>query len=518
MPPATTGELTPVKEFSRIAAANNPTRTAFGNGLDGRRLTWPEFEDESVRAANGLRAHVGQGDRVAFLCGQSLEHAVLFNGALKAGCVVSNLHTRAAPATVESCVDALRPRVLVVDEDTADFYRERVRGRLSADVGTVVTTGEPEHGERSLDALTADAGTDPPDVRTGEDDIVAVMWTSGTTGDPKGWCHTNRSLFMRAMGLSRSLEVDRPTRQPNVFTPSFAAWYSVLLPAMLSGATTFFLEAWDPERYLRAIDDLSLTTGLLVPTMWRAILRLDALEDYDTSSLASVTSAGERLDAATLDGLRDHLCPTVKNMYAATEAIVAVITDAELDEARVESVGKPVQGVEARVVDPDGSVDDAVPTGEVGEVVVRAPDAPVWAWGETETAAASFEDGWWRTGDLGHRDADGFLYLEGRTDLMILSKGVKVYPGPVEDRLNAHPGVREAAVVGVEDEEYGERVTAIVDRSDPEVTADDLDEWCLESDELARIERPRTYRFVEGPLPRTASGKLDRLAAKGALD
>ena len=510
-----TVEVPPIKDLSRVAAENNPNKTAFGSGIDGRTVTWGEFDAESNRAANAFRERLGQGDRVALLCENSLNHTILWNGALKAGCTVSNLHVRASPNTLQYCIDSFRPRALVVDEDTAEFFEERIRDKISTDLDIVVTTGEPRaEYEQSIESFTDDQPTTEPDVRVREDDTAVVMWTSGTTGKPKGWCHTNRGLYLRAMALVDVYELNRPARQPHVFTPSFAAWYSVMLPALVSGASTYFLSTWDPEDYLQLIEDKELTTALLVPTMWRELLNLESFDEYDVDSLDVITSAGEVLDATTLRKLRENVCEVVKNSYAATEAYATVMTNEELNESRVESVGKPVPGVQIRIVDPEGTYKDVKPTGEVGEIAIRAPDCPVWAWNRTRKTEEVFEDGWWYSGDLGYRDDEGFLYIEGRTDFQIMSKGIKVFPTPVEERLNAHPGVNESAVVGVDDEEFGEKVTAYVYASDPDLTAEDLDEWCLESDDLARMERPRTYHFVDEELPRTSTGKLDRLTTK----
>jgi acyl-coenzyme A synthetase/AMP-(fatty) acid ligase len=499
-------------ELSEIAAENTSHSLAFGDGIRGPQATWEEFDHRSNQAANAFSEYVAQGDRVGFLCENSLDHVTLWNGAVKAGCAVSNLHIRASPQTVAHCIDKLRPRVLVVDGETSSFFEDRVRDRITTDLDAVVTTDETQTDyEESVETFLQDTESTPPDVNVSEDDLAAVLWTSGTTGQPKGWCFTHRALYLRASTIVDVLEVNRSTRQPSVFTPSFAAWYSTVLPALISGASTYFLSSWDPEEYLRMIESHELTTALLVPTMWREILGLESLETYDRSSLEAITSAGEVLDATTLERLRENICEVVKNSYAATEMYGTVMTNRELTEERVESVGKPVPGVRIRVVDPEGSYADTLPPGEVGELAINAPDLPAWAWGDTPKTEESFEDGWWYSGDLGYKDEAGFIYLEGRDDLMILSKGIKVYPTPIEERLNNHPEVEESAVVGIEDEEFGEKVTAYVHAPEGSVTAEELDEWCLESEELARMERPREYRFVDDHLPRTATGKLDRL-------
>ncbi|SDX95136.1 class I adenylate-forming enzyme family protein [Halobellus clavatus] len=512
---SSTVEVPAVKDLSRIAAENNPDKTAFGDGVDGETVTWREFDDRSNRAANAFRQYVGQGDRIAYLCENSLEHTILWNGGLKAGCTVSNLHIRASPNTLQHCIDSLRPKVLVVDESTSEIFDERLQDKITTDLDAVVNVGEPQTAyEEGMESFLEGRSETEPDVRVLEDDTAVVMWTSGTTGEPKGWCHTNRGLYFRANALVSVYDLHRTARQPHVFTPSFAAWYSVTLPALVSGATTYFLSSWDPEAYLRMIDEHDLTSALLVPTMWREVLNLDSFDEYDLSSLDGVMSAGEVLDATTLNRLRENVCDVVKNSYAATEAYATVMENAELTEERVESVGKPVPGVQVRIIEENGTYKDPKPPGEVGEIAVRAPDCPVWAWERTEKTEDVFEDGWWYSGDLGYKDEKGFIYLEGRTDLMIMSKGIKVYPSPIEERLNAHPDVNESAVVGVEDEEYGEKVTAYVYADDPDLTAEELDEWCLESDEIARMERPREYHFVDRSLPRTSTGKLDRLSAR----
>lgn len=513
-----TVETPSLSELSKIAAENNPNRIAFGDGIDGEVVTWSEFDAASKQAAHAIREYAAQGDRVAFLCESSVEHATLWNGALKAGCVVSNLHVRGSASTIQSCIDSLRPRILVVGEETSEFFETEVRDRLTTDLDAVVTTDEPlAEYEQSSESFRSGRPDTEPDVRVQEDDIAAVTWTSGTTGEPKGWCQTNRGLILRGMKLANKKGTTRLTRVPNVFTPSFAAWYSTMIPTMLANGSTFFQKSWDPEKYVELIQERSLTSCILVPTMWREILRLETLEQYDLDSLVTVESAGETLDTTTLKRLQEDICESVSQAYAATEVVGTSISAPEMDERRIDSVGKPLLGTRIRVIERDGSPNDTMPPGEIGEVIIKGSDAAVWVWGDTAKTEESFEDGWWHSGDLGYKDEDGYLYIEGRDDNMILSKGIKVFPTPIEERLNAHPDVVESAVVGVQDAEYGERVTAAVYRSDPELTADDLDEWCLDSSDLSRLERPRQYHFTDEPLPRTSSDKLDRATLQQML-
>ena len=490
-------------ELSTVNAENNPERTAFVDGE--REVTWEAFDEESRRAASGFETLVDQGDRVAFLCESSVDHAVLWNGALKTGAIVTNLHYRASTDTIAYCVDATTPKVLVVDAAFSEFVAEDLLDALSYVPPEVVVIGEPTYDhETSADAFTAEPPVDP-DVSLAEDDIAVIGWTSGTTGRPKGWCHTHRSVVLKGM----SQNISRTTRRITTTTPSFMAWYNNVIPITLAGGSLIFVEKWDPKVWAERVQEHGATMAGMVPTMWREVLDMEDLDDYDLSSLESITFTGEKISVERLRRLRSEICQNVKNAYASTELNVATMGAAEMTDERIESVGKPDGGTRVRIVDPGGDPDDTLDPNEVGEIIVKGPDCPVWVWKDTETTKAEFTDGWWYSGDLGYKDEEGYLYVEGRKDFIITTKGVSFNPLPVEDRLTEHPAVEEAVVVGVDDEEYGQLVTAIV-KSSGEVDGDDLDQWCLDSDEVADYQRPREYEFVDRTIARTTTGKLDR--------
>lgn len=506
-----TVELPTLGELPKIAAENNPHVLAFAD--EDESVTWGEFEERSLLAADAFADHVRQGDRVAILSHSSVATTVAWSGALKAGAIVSFVHSKAAPETVRYSIDELRPEVLVVHEDLAGFLVDRVWADLREDP-TVVVIGEPTtEFDRSLDSFLAGAEAKAPDVLLSEDDVAIVAWTSGTTGTPKGWCHTHRSVMLK--GLRR--RVDRGIKRLSSTSTSFMAWYASVLPPMLAGGSVIYLPDWDPKRWAVKVEEYEITHAGMVPTMWRAVLDLD-LSEYDFSSLERITFVGEKMDRATLDRLRAEVCENVVNAYSSTELTIALNTAEEMSGERIESVGKPSGGTRVRIVEPDGDPNDVLPPGEPGEIIVKGADAPVWAWGDTATATSAFRNGWWFSGDMGYKDEEGYLFLEGRKDFMIKSKGVKVFPAPIEDRLNDHAGVSEAVVVGIEDEEFGQKVTAVVKRSDEAVTAETLDAWCLDTSDVARFERPREYVFVDESLPRTPSRKLDRKTVIERLD
>lgn len=509
-----TNQLPTVNELSAQNAAKNQRGIAFEDGDES--VTWDEFERRSLRTANGFLEYVSKGDRVAYYCDSSVRHAQYVNGALKAGCIVTNLHTSSSAHSLRHCLRETRPRVVVVDEALAGDLAEKLDEDTHKSISTIVVLGEAtREDEESATEFLRGATTETPDVIVNEDDIVVIGWTSGSTGVPKGWCHTNRSMYLKGMELGTRPGFDRTGQILTVNKPSFLVWFSLFTKSMLGCESTYYLQEWDPERWLDIVEERGITQSTLVPTMWRDVLDVDP-ESYDLSSLRMITSTGEKLSPATLRGLRDRICNNISQTYGSTEIHSTVLYNDELTEDRIESVGKPQAGTVVRIVEPDGPLDEELPPNETGEIVVHSPDCPVWAWGDSETTAEEFEDGWWRSGDLGYKDEEGFLYIEGRSDFMIKSMGVKIMPAAIEEALSEHPKVKNAIVVGVPDEEYGERVTAIVDGSEDRPTEEELDQWCLDSERVADHERPRAYYMVD-TVEKTSSGKVDRLATMDKL-
>lgn len=502
-------QLPPIKDLSRHNAARSGGDVAFED--PNQSVTWNTFERESCRAANAFRAYAGRGDRIAYYCESSVDHTILFNGGMKAGCTVTNLHTNTSPQNLRYCLNEIRPTVVVVDEDLSGEFFECADADALQSVSAIVTIGEAQSSEAiGMASFLDGADETDPDVLVEEDDLLVIGWTSGSTGRPKGWCHTNRTMYLKGMELGSRPGFDRTGTMLLVNKPSFLVWFSLYTKAVLGGEATYYLPDWDATRWLDLVEAKGITQSTLVPTMWREVLDRDH-EARDLSSLHSIVSTGEKLSPTTLRALRSHICDNVSQTYGSTEIHSTVLYNDELTEDRIESVGKPQAGTELRIIEPDGTPDDVKPRGETGEIIVKSPDAPAWVWGDTEKTHQQFRDGWWYSRDLGYRDDDGFLYIEGRADFMIKSKGVKIVPAPIEAALNDHDNVENAIVVGTPDEEFGQKVTAIVRAVDDELSADDLDEWCLEHDGVANHERPRSYQFVD-EIDRTPSGKLDRIS------
>jgi acyl-CoA synthetase (AMP-forming)/AMP-acid ligase II len=278
-----------------------------------------------------------------------------------------------------------------------------------------------------------------------------------------------------------------------------------------AGAKVAFMTHWDPNDFLRTVQDERCTHAFLAPTMWRMLLR-QGRGDYDLSSITSAGFAGEPMDTATLREIRERISPNIFNIYGSTEsgscsAGTVMFPHDLADESRIDSVGRPMLNADIRIIKPGGTADDVLPPGEEGEVLIRGPSVAAGIWYRPALARKVFEGPWWHSGDIGVIDQDRYLYLRGRIDDMIISGGINILPSLVEDAVMSHPAVSEAAVIGVPDASWGQRVVAVVVRRG-EVTLEQLDAYVKQSD-LAAYARPREYRFVD-ELPKGNTGKVSR--------
>jgi long-chain acyl-CoA synthetase len=301
----------------------------------------------------------------------------------------------------------------------------------------------------------------------------------------------------------------------NAFGTGFMGWENVTLTNVATASTTVF-HSRDIERVAELMERERLTRVSLITTPWRILLRSGNLEKYDTSSVESAGVSGEPITPDLYQELRETVTETVGTGYGLTETMGSgtSLPSRFIDEDTIDSVGKPGLTCDVRVIEPGSQDPDAtLPDGDVGEVIINGPSVCSEVYGDPELSADLFhEDGWVFTGDRGTIE-DGFLYLKGRSDNMIISGGINVYAERVESVLESHPGIVEVAIVGTSHETWGEAVKAYVIRSDDELTAADLETWCTESDDLADYQRPREYEFVT-ELPRNNPGKLDRAALR----
>lgn len=474
------------------AGARHGTRVAL---VDERgTLTWGELDRRSNAVARGLAGlGVEPGDTVAVMCRNHRGFVDATAALAKLGAHTLYLNTSFAGPQLREVTAREAASTLILDEDFVPL--------LDGDgVRTVAAwTDDPPPGGPTLDALAAgDPTPPPPPPEPGR----TVILTSGTTGSPKGASRAQRTGASSAVALLERI----PYRSGDtmvIAAPLFHSWgFGNLMVAMVLGSTIVLARRFDPEATLAAVAHHRATVLVAVPVMLQRILELPAAtrRRYDTSSLRVVPLSGSAIPGRLAPRFMDEFGDVVYNLYGSTEVAWATIaTPADLRDAP-STAGRPPWGTEVRIVGPDGG---DLPVGATGRIFVRND-----ALFEGYTSGDSKEtiDGFMSTGDTGHFDADGRLFVDGREDEMIVSGGENVYPHEVEDLLALHPDVEEAAVVGVPDPEFGARLKAyVVRRAGASIDTDGVRAHVRAN--LARFKVPRDVEFV-ATLPRNATGKV----------
>jgi acyl-CoA synthetase (AMP-forming)/AMP-acid ligase II len=355
----------------------------------------------------------------------------------------------------------------------------------------------------------------------GVDDMAAIVLSSGSTGVPKGVVHTQRSLVASARAASdvygRVSQLDATA----VFMgTSFAAWMNVVLPFVAARAKIVFRGRFTPEEFVAVLENEAITVAPAVPTMWR--MALAAKPDRARLSLRTAMMSGEPGNAHGIAAIRAGLCDHVVAAYLSTEgACASAIVADERDlavPARADCAGYPIPGGEVRIVDPNGGIDDALPAGTVGEVAVRSASVASGYWKDPDLTGRRFVDGWWRSGDLGVREADGVVRLRGRMDNLINSGGIKVHAEEVELALLRMPAVAQAAVIGLPDDRWGQRIEAfVVLAAGASASEAAIIETCRAEGYLAAVKLPKRVHFITA-LPRSPTGKVFRPGLRAIME
>ena len=505
-----------LRDLIRRAAEKWPDKDAVVD--DVARYSYGELRECVVRMAKLLHAlGVNKGDRVALLMPPSTSHVIALFGAIELGAIPVALHVRESDALLRKVLEELAPSLLVYDgafSNRLDSIKQTETG-IRAYVRSIsgITPDAEMRAEnevtipRDLEAYQPDLEIEPAAM----DDTAVIALSSGTTGVPKGVMHTHRTLVASGRYGVKYMMADENACGLNVFTTAFIGWYNCTLPFLYGGSKIVYLPEWSPAKVLATIAAEQVSVCFLVPTMWRAVLR-EVNDSTDLSSLRRIGYAGEMMDRSTVMRLREEISPSIINTYGTTETgswagCTVMLPEDYRDLNRLESVGRPGEGVELRVIEPGGRVDQQLPPGTDGEIIIRGPSVASSFWKRAELTAKVFENGWWRSGDVGMLDDEGYLYLRGRVDDMIISGGINVLPTQVEEVLLQHPAVSECLVIGVPDEEWGERITAFIVATE-EISEQELRNH-VERSELSSYKKPRQYRFLES-LPRGNTGKANR--------
>jgi acyl-CoA synthetase (AMP-forming)/AMP-acid ligase II len=487
-----------VTNFVDFAARDAPVKPAVGD--DSALLTYAELVERAAGAADALSSlGVGAGDRVGICLPNGVPFLVAHLGAMRLGAVSVPVNTGFTTPQVRYVLDTADAAALVTDESFADLA-ERFEAGLTVD-------GSAGH---DFGALVDEADTEFEVVPRRSDELAEVVFTSGTTGRPKGVRHTHGNLVANANGVVKYLDLGRSDVGLTACQCFHVTGLNVTtVPLLFGRAENRMLPAWDPEAALGAIQDHGVTYTFLTPSMLIDVLDYEGAAHFDTTTLDLVGVGGAPMPTGRIDEAEELLgCPVLEG-YGMTET-TPLAAFSRPDDSRVHgSVGPPaLEVVTLRVEDPDTG--EAVEPGERGELLWRGDTVtPGYERPHHDAEAFVERDGdrWLRSGDIGYRDEDGRLFVLDRREDMFTTGCADVFPREIEQVLYELDGVGGAAVIDGRDDLRGAVVTAIVRRTDPSLSAAEIREAC--EAQLEEYEVPQHVEFVED-LPTTATGKVDR--------
>ncbi len=471
------------------------------------RESWTGLSRNLNRFANAMLGHgIVRGDRVVVLMSNGLPMVHALFGVMNAGAVSVPINLSVSDDAVLRMVQDAGAHAVVATPD----QRARIdglRGQLAGDVGLFVLAGEAMPGWIAWDDFLAGHEAADPAVAIADDDLLNIIYSSGTTGVPKGIAHTHRGRRDWAYDLAVALRYHGGARTlVTIGLYSNISWVAMLC-TLLAGGTLVVQQRFDDAGFLEAVQQERITHTAMVPVQFQRVIERMRAVDCDVSSMQAMMSCGSPLHAALKQEIFRRFPCGVIELYGLTEGVVTTL-DPEDADGRWSSVGKPLLGTDIRLVDADGR---EVPRGDCGEIVARGritmpgyynrPDA-------SHEATLVDERGrrWLRTGDIGRLDEDGFLYIVDRKKDMILSGGQNVFPGDIESVMLGHPDVAEVAVIGVASDRWGETpVAVVVLRAGAQVAAEALVAWTNE-----RVGRQQRISRValRDSLPRNANGKI----------
>ncbi|MBN9390359.1 MAG: long-chain-fatty-acid--CoA ligase [Chloroflexi bacterium] len=485
------------------------------------KITWAEFDRRAFRLAASLsQLGLKKGDRVGVLMSNGYRYLEAYYALPRLGAIIVPLNTRYAPAEFAFVLNDCAATALLIEDTFLPLY-EKFGPRLET-VQTLVFTSKtasyaPE-GMLDYEGLIADSPGAAffQDVRSEPDDTVGLFYTGGTTGRSKGVMLSHKNLIANALNSAAVSDISTRTVYCHVAPMFHIADASSIVTYTMMGACHTFLPRFDAVQALETIQRERVSHIGLVPTMINLLVQVPTIKDYDLSSLKLIFSGGSPTPVEVLRKFRQLLPCKLRQGYGMTEASPGVTTldwetllravDAPPDspESRIMlSCGIPGTNVEIRILNDQG---EEIRPGEIGEIVARGPNIMKGYWNLPEETARVLRDGWYYTGDLATIDEENFVYIVDRKKDMIISGGENIYSAEVENALYAHPAVLEAAVIGVPDQKWGERVHAvIVLKPGYEATEDELVKVCRE--QISGYKIPRSLEFLP-EMPKSGAGKI----------
>ncbi len=488
-----------LQKNARDPGLRHKTAIIYGNCT----LTYSELNDRCNRFANGLLGlGVRKGDRIGVLSRNSAVYVALYFALAKLGAIMVPVNFWYRSREVRYTLQQSGARGLIFHCRFADVVAGV--GDLSG-LEWKLTIGD-NRGSR-LEDVAAGSPNVEPEVEPDENDPHIILYTSGTTGFPKGAVFSHKSHYLQALSLAHSTG----GRSDDVGLVVYPLFHTggpdcLVLPHFLVGGSLVILDGADPDAILTAVSTHKATNIFCVPTVWRWILVRQHRKKYDVTSVRRCLGSSDTFPTALLEDILTTFESDVYVTYGLTEAgcILTVCRLTARDMGKLGSVGRPLPSVELGVVDSCGN---PMTHGEVGEVVAKTASTMLGYWDMPEKTKEALKGGWLYTGDLGRMDNDGFLYLSGRAKDLIISGGENVYPLEIERLLRENPKIRDAAVVGIPDREWGESVLAAVVAEDgADLAPDEISDYVRIR--LAGFKKPRWVEIVSELPVTTATGKV----------
>lgn len=505
-------DISAIPQIARHAAVHGEM---IAIDYEGRGVSYRELDQLAGRLGTALRRDgVGPGDRVAYAGQNSLTFLVAYFAAIRAGAAFVPVNFRLAGPEVCAVLGDARPDVLIAEPAHAalvDAYLPRlaVRRPLLVDDDPCVPAGPaPSDAWSSYRDFAATSGGIDPHVPRVEDDLAALLYTSGTTGRPKGVMLSHGNLWWNWVNVDSVVD----TRFGDVSLAAAPFFHvgglnAVALRTLTRGGTLLVRRSFDPARALADLVEKRVNSMFLVPAMLAGIARQPGFADADLSALRATIAAGAPVPPALISRFAEKGV-LIQQAWGLTETSpFSTYLEASMTTAKLGSCGIGMPYTEVRVIDPV-SLQPVIGPGTTGELWVRGPNVSRGYWNNPEATAAVFTpDGWFRTGDIGYADDDGYLFIVDRLKDMVISGGENIYPAEIENVINAHPSIEDVAVIGVPDEKWGETVCAVVAfRGDP-IDLDELRDFL--GARIARYKLPSRLVVWES-VPRNGAGKLDK--------
>ncbi len=496
-----------VSEIVATHAKFRRARTAFVCGE--RRVTWEAFDRRVNRIANALLdAGLKKGDKVALLSLSNIEALEILFGTLRAGGVIVPLSALLQPEMIGTLIEDSGSRFLFVASPLQTLTGPILDTRGAVPEAHRIAVQFEDEAYQPYETFIANAPETIPPVTLQSQDECNIIYSSGTTGLPKGIVITHQARSVIALAAAVEYRIDSASTTL-VTTPPFTnATWVILLPSVAAGAVTVLLPSFSPRGFLETVERERATHTLMVPTQYHVILELPDFEKYDLTSLRIMISVGAMLPLPLKRRILEKMGPGLLELYGLTEGVGTTLKPEDM-QVKTGSVGTPIGSTDMRIIDEEGK---ELPVGEVGEIVGYSPIMMKEYLNRPEATAEIIwrdERGrtYIRTGDMGRFDEDGFLYILDRKRDMIVSGGLNVFASDIEEVFLRHPEVLDVAAIAIPHEKWGETPLALVrPRAGAKVTEADLKEWA--NRRLAKHQRVNAVEFRDEDFPRNALGKV----------